>query len=249
MRQLIYPAPGLAVSEPPTGFETVEWALDGGASAHGWYWRGNGGGEQPAVLFLHGNGENLETMRLSGSIERLLALGVPFVALDYPGYGRSSGRPSESTLLAAAAEVVTWLGQRHPESPIVVVGWSLGAAVALRTAADSPKTVDAVAAFSAWTSLADVARIHFPSWLVRLVLSERYDSLEAVGRLRCPVLLVHGTDDSIIPAADGRTLAEKLGEQARWIEIDGAGHNDLLARERVWAELGAFLQGAARVEG
>jgi pimeloyl-ACP methyl ester carboxylesterase len=106
---------------------------------------------------------------------------------------------------------------------------------------------------SAWTTLEDVAVVHFPRTLVRWALAERYESVTAADRLagrRLPALLVHGERDAIVPVELGRRLAAALEEsdaaEVRWVPVPGAGHNDLLAHREVWAELERFLARLSR---
>ncbi len=245
---MIYPAPAVAVGEPPPPLEETTWALASGVRLHGWHVRTARPGA-PAVLFLHGNGENLETMRRSGLVGDLTGLGVHFALLDYPGYGRSGGRPSEPLVLEGAAVALDWLAERHPGAPLVAAGWSLGAAVAVWLAAERPQRVAGLIALSPWTSMPDVAGAHFPRWMVRLLLHERYDSLAATERVRAPALVVHGAVDRIIPTAQGERIGAALGERARTVLVPSAGHNDLLARPVVWSEMAAFLAGIDAAAG
>ncbi len=265
VRQMLYPAPPISVpSPPPAPLEEVTLELPGGERASCWA-QEHPDASSPAVVFFHGNGENLETVRLSGMFDQLAALGVHVLAVDYPGYGRSTGTPSEASLTAAGEAGLGWITGRHPESKKVVLGWSLGAAVAIKTAvgddadtdgktprrrADGPprrRRVDGLVLMSAWSDLASLAAIHYPSWLVGLGLKDKYDSVAAAAGVRSPVLMIHGTDDQIIPLAQGRQLHAALPSledvrPCRFVEVPGAGHNDLLARSVVWQELGAFLR-------
>lgn len=249
VRQMIYPAPPYRVpSPPPAPLEEVDLSLSDGTRISAWHLPagrlatdpGSGNPPRPAVLFFHGNGENLETMRLSGFFDDLAQLGAPGLALDYPGYGRSAGSPSEETLTEAADRAGDWLEERYPERARVVAGWSLGAAVAVRQAADAPDRWHGLVALSPWTSLPELARSHYPGWLVGLALHEKYDSLESVRGLGMPSLLAHGVQDRIIPVDHGRRLAASISDSA-WLEIPGAGHNDLLARSEIWSEMSRFL--------
>lgn len=240
MRNMLYPAPSVAVpASPPPPFEEVHLESPGGNRVHAWH--AEGGRENgPAVVLFHGNGENLATMAAAGTLEQARAISGALLAPDYPGYGRSEGRPSEESLLAAGHASAEWLAARHPDRPLVLVGWSLGAAVAVRTAADRDDVAGLVL-LSAWTRLDEVAREHFPGPLVRWFLNEEYDSLAVAPRIDVPVLLIHGERDSIIPARLGRRLAKAFPRQARWLALPGVGHNDLLGQAEVWRELDAFF--------
>ena len=256
VRQMLYPSPPVPVpSPPPPPLEEVILELPGGERAVAWA-RPHRQAASPAVLYFHGNGENLETVRMSGLFEELAALGAHVLAVDYPGYGRSTGEPSEASLTAAGEAGLAWLARRHPESKRVVIGWSLGAAVAIRTAAraahaSGPLRVDGLILMSAWSDLASLAATHYPSWLVGLGLKDKYDSVAAAAEVRAPVLMVHGEVDELIPLAQGRRLHEALASSAgrrqepgwcRFVEVPGAGHNDLLSRSEVWRQLGDFLR-------
>lgn len=240
VRHIVYPAPAVSVSDPPRPLRSVEWSLADGSRISAWVHDDPGAPPgRPVVLFLHGNGENLETMRRAGLFEELLALDVPFVALDYPGYGRSSGAPSESSLLEAGSVALEWMHQRFADRPRVVVGWSLGAAVAVGLVAANPDRCDGLVAMSAWTSLADVGASHFPRWLVEIAVADRYESTVAAERVTCPGLVIHGSRDQIIPVDQGREVGRVLG--AEWLEVPSAGHNDLLSHDIVWRRLDDFL--------
>lgn len=242
-QQAIYPAPRVPVpSPPPELYEEVSLRLSSGVEVVGWAWAPAAAApERPAVLFLHGNGENLETMRQGGLFDELRLLDVPFLALDYPGYGRSGGRASEAGLIEAGGAAMAWLAARHPQRRRVACGWSLGAAVAVALAADPDQGVDGLIALSPWSTLLEVANHHLP-WIAGLLLRERYDSVAAAGRIRMPVLVVHGERDTIIPFRLGAKLAAALPpESTRFVPVRRAGHNDLLGEAVVWREMARFL--------
>lgn len=242
VRQSVYPAPSVPVpSPPPAPLEEVRLRLPSGDEVVGWAWTAPSP-EAPVLLYFHGNGENLETLRWAGLYEELSALGASFLALDYPGYGRSTGSPSEAGLLAAGEAALTWAGERYPQAPTVPCGWSLGAAVAIHLAAEHPEAVSGLIAMSSWTSLHDVASILFPRLLIQALVSERYDSLAKAPRVRCPALVIHGRRDFIIPFRQGEKVAGALGGASRFVAVPQAGHNDLLGQSQVWREIAAFLR-------
>jgi uncharacterized protein len=242
VRQSIYPAPSVRVPPAPAPLEEVGLELATGERIVAWaHSDPKLPPGRPAVVFFHGNGENLETMRMSGTFDELARLRVAWIAVDYPGYGRSTGSPSEEGSMGGGSAAVAWLRERHPGRPLVLCGWSLGAATAIGTAAAHPDEVRGLIALSPWTSLPDVARIHFPGLMVRSILKEKYDSLAAAKKVRVPSLVIHGELDNLIPAVQGKEVAAALS--ARWVPVPSAGHNDLLARDEVWMAMERFLDG------
>jgi uncharacterized protein len=242
VRQMVYPAPPVRVpSPPPEPFEEV-WLDSGGVQLSAWWLPPpDGRPGAPVALMLHGNGENLETMRRAGLFHDFQGLGVGVLALDYPGYGRSGGTSREDDIIAGTDVAWSWLEQRAGDRPKALVGWSLGAAVAIEVAARRGEAVDGLVLLSPWDSLEAVARAHFPGPMVGWLLRERYDSVEAAGSVAASTLVIHGADDRIIPVELGRAVYEALPEPKLWVELPGVGHNDLLAQPVVWHELGRFL--------
>jgi uncharacterized protein len=244
-RQMLYPAPQVAVpSPPPAPLEEVWLDLSTGGRAAAWaYTPPVLPPHAPVLLFFHGNGENLETLRWSGLFDELGRLGVAVLAPDFPGYGRSPGLPSEEGLIATGDAAVAWAREKHPERPIVVCGWSLGAALAIATVNRHPEKIRGLIALSAWTTLAEVAVKLFPEFAVKMMLREHYDSRSVASNVKVPALVVHGELDDLIPLAQGKEIASVLGGPTRWVEVRGAAHNDLLARREVWEEMERFLSG------
>jgi hypothetical protein len=250
VRSLIYPVPPVTVPSPPPeplrevrlesrGDRVVAWLSEAAARAAG---PAAVSGERPLVLYFHGNGENLETMRQSGLFAEFAGLDVDLLAVDYPGYGRSAGSPSEAANLAAAEAALDWAKRERGAQRRIAAGWSLGAAVAVQLAARHPADFDRLVLMSPWTGLRTLARRHYPGFMVAALLQEDYDSLAAAAAVRSPALVIHGSDDSIIPAEQGEAMAGALGAGARFVAIAGAGHNDLLGQARVWEELRAFVR-------
>ncbi len=241
VRNMVYPAPSVRVPSPaPEPFQGV-WLEEGlNSKIAAWYYAASDHGA-PALLYFHGNGENLETLRQSGLLDSLINLKVSVLAIDYPGYGRSSTKPSENSIQQAAHAAARWMNAKHSDSPLIACGWSLGAAVAIDTAAKQKDIVDGVIAMSVWSSLPDAAREHFPGWMVTLLLQESYDCLSSAKRVSSPALLIHGEQDTLIPAVQGKKVADAMQRRPRWVLLPNAGHNDLLAHSQVWREIESFI--------
>ena len=232
VRQMLYPAPAVPVASPaPEPLAELAMETSEGDTVVGWLSQRADG---PTVLFLHGNGENLETVRWSGLFDDFHRLGASVLAIDYPGYGRSTGKPGERALVASGLAGLRALDERFPDRPIFLVGWSLGAAVAIRTAVPHQERLSGLALLSPWHDLPSVASRIFPEFLVRFALRDRYLSGEAAADLTLPALVVHGENDDLIPVEQGRRLAERLPAGSRFVGLAGVGHNDLMAQRETW---------------
>jgi pimeloyl-ACP methyl ester carboxylesterase len=247
----VYPAPQVAVPPPAPPRLELAVPVPGGDAVVGWLEEAPTP-SAPAILFLHGNGQNLATLAKGRALARMQGLPAHVLTIDYPGYGRSAGKPSEAALVAAARAALAALHARHPDSPLFLVGWSLGAAVAVQvargeTAAGPGGTpLAGLALLSPWTSLLDAADHRFPRWLARLFICDCYDSAAAAGDVKLPTLVVHGARDDLVPAEQGRHLAAALPGLRSLVIVDGAEHNDLLAFPQTWAALAAFVAAEPR---
>jgi fermentation-respiration switch protein FrsA (DUF1100 family) len=188
---------------------------------------------QPVILHFGGNGDSLigDTDRL-----RLMSMaGVGGLFVAYRGYSGSSGRPSESGLHLDAEAAYAWLSARYPPSRIVIYGHSLGSGVAVWLAVRRPAR--ALVLESPFTSAIDVADAHYGFLPVRLLMWDRFDSAAAIGKVRMPLLIVHGDQDDLIPIGMGRRLFDLANPPKAFVAIAGAGHNDLPERgvyDQVW---------------
>lgn len=177
------------------------------------------------ILFAHGNGGNLGDR--SPILALLAAAGFDVLAFDYRGYGRSSGRPSEhGTYRDARAAREALLAQPgvDPER-VVYLGKSLGGGVMLELANALPPA--ALVLMSTFTGMRDAARAVYP-FLPKLLVPNAYPSLRRIRTLRCPVLIMHGDADELLPVQMGRTLFAHAPEPKRLVIYPGAHHNDLV---------------------
>lgn len=200
------------------------FTAEDGVRLHGWWAVGQGASETtPVLLWLHGNAGNV-THR-GDLVVDFAALPVRILLVDYRGYGRSEGRPSEAGLYRDARAAWRHLTVDHgvPPSGIVVLGKSLGGSVAVHLAAEVNPA--GVIVQSGFTSVPDVARRIFP-FVPPFLIRTRLDAEAAMVRVRCPVMVLHSRDDEVIPFELGRRLFEAAPEPKRFVDLTPARHND-----------------------
>ena len=193
------------------------------------------------VLFCHGNGGNISD-RLE-YIEMFHRLHLNTLMFDYRGYGQSGGKPTEPGLYRDAEAAWGYLTQTRgtPPGEVVVFGESLGGAVAAWLA--RKEKPGALVISSAFTSLPDIAAHHYPFLPARLLCRYRFDTLEYLRGVACPVLILHSCEDEIVPYIQGRRLYETVQGPREFLQIRG-GHNTCLtvSQESIAAGLEDFLR-------
>ena len=239
-RRLIYfPSPGPVPSAAtilPDGQDVV-LETDDVIRLGAWYFPVPGGG--PAVLVCNGNGgDRSGRARLAIALNRM---GLSVLLFDYRGYGGNPGKPSEDGTAADARAAQAWLAAQPGIEKIVYFGESLGAAVAVGLAADTPPA--AVILRSPFTSLPDVGAVHYPWLPVRWLLTDRYPSIERIGSVHVPVMVIAGDRDDVVPEALSRRLFDAANDPKRYVLVPGAGHNDpdLIDGRQMLAEIDRFL--------
>ena len=241
-RRFLYHPDRLPRDMPPPrwagGAEEVWMECDDGVSIHGLWWPEPQGA--PVILFLHGNAQEAYSWSLVR--EELLPAACRMLLIDYHGYGKSEGKAHEAGLYLDGEAALRWLHERGiDDGSIVLFGKSLGGGVACELAQD--RELKALVLESTFTSLASVARKLFPILPRGASLGEVYDSLSKLARARCPVLVIHGERDELIPVEEGRRLYESAPEPKELYLVPGAGHNDvsLVAGPPYARRIAAFL--------
>jgi fermentation-respiration switch protein FrsA (DUF1100 family) len=170
-------------------------------------------------------------------------MGLSVLLFDYRGYGGNPGRPTEEGLAADARAAQAWLAAQPEVDPqrIVYFGESLGAAVTVGLALQRPPA--AMVLRSPFTSLADVAAVHYPWLPAGRLLLDRYPSIERIASVSAPLLVIAGDRDDIVPESLSRRLYDAAGEPKRYVVIPGVGHNDpdLLDGRQMLDEIAGFL--------
>jgi fermentation-respiration switch protein FrsA (DUF1100 family) len=245
-RRLIYfpfgtPPPPAAVALAAA--EPVEFPTEDGLRLAGWFVPPPRPDPRATVIVFNGNaGNRADRATLAAG---LVARDLAVLLFDYRGYGGNPGRPSEDGLVRDARAARRWLLSRPGVRPerLAYFGESLGAAVAVALASEAPPAW--LLLRSPFTSLADVGRAHYPFLPVNLMLRDRFPSIERIGALEVPLLVVAGSADRIVPFEQSRALYDAAGSRRkRFIAIDGADHNDLAlaAGPGLLDEVAAFLR-------
>ncbi len=214
------------VTTPPPWGERIEIATSDGERLEALLSPAAEG--QPTALFFHGNASRIDDF---GFLAGLLAeRGYGLLALSYRGYGGSTGSPSEAGLIADGLAAFDMLVKRR-DGPVVVVGQSLGSAVAVAVAAERPAV--GLVLISAPDSIAAVAQHHYPYLPVAALIRDPFRSDLRIADVDAPKLFLHGDRDTLIPVERGRALFERAPEPREFRELPGYGHNDLWTVEMV----------------
>lgn len=254
-RTLIYHPHRVAAVTPETAglsaaqVHDVQVTADDAVVLHGWFLPGGGrecgdeddyvrhlqSGRQVALVFCGNAGHRGNR----GDILRLFSqLDVDAYVFDYRGYGSNAGSPSETALISDGRTIWRYLTEQRSIAPgrIVIFGESLGGGVATQLAAhicrdgQRPHALVLQATFS---SLVDAAGHHYPWLPVGWLMADRFESAEAISDVRCPILHLHGTGDTIVPLRLGRRLFDRAppeseaGIAKQFVELPGTGHNDI----------------------
>jgi uncharacterized protein len=177
------------------------------------------------ILYFHGNAGDLSGWQYIA--QDFTSLDYSFLIIDYRGYGKSTGVITEKGLYEDGEAAYQFLVNQKGYAPheIIIYGRSIGTGVAVETAArHKPKGVILESPF---TSLKKLARQKVPFLLPGLLLKYHFDNLGKINSIKSPILFIHGSDDSLIPASHTDQLFEKFSGRKKKIIIEGADHNDL----------------------
>jgi len=196
----------------------------------------------PAVIFAHGNGELIDFW--PHELKKLNRLGIGVLLVEYPGYGRSNGSPSQKNITEAFTAAYDVLVTREDvdSSRIVLLGRSVGGGAVCILAANRPSA--ALILMSSFVSVRSFASKYLvPDFLVR----DPFDNLAIVRDYHGPILVVHGKFDEVIPYRHGTTLYQ-AAQRGQLISYD-SGHNDCPPSwDTFWRDIETFLKDSGLIK-
>jgi fermentation-respiration switch protein FrsA (DUF1100 family) len=243
-RVLLYPGSGrqaTAVEAGLTGFEDVVVTTTDGERLVAW-WRPPRP-DRSVILYFHGNGGALWNRRARA--RAIAESGRGLLMVSYRGYSGSTGSPSEDGLRLDARASYEWVARRYEPSRLVLYGESLGTGVAVRLAAERP--IGGLVLDAPFTSAADVASLTYWFVPVTWLMRDQFRSIDFIGQVKAPILIMHGERDGIVPIALGERLHAAAPEPKRFLRLRDVSHvrvlesGGLKAMEAFLAEIEAAL--------
>jgi fermentation-respiration switch protein FrsA (DUF1100 family) len=235
-RMLFFPQP-LAGAEPSSPrIEPVEIAAGDGTLLRGWFVKAERA-RAPLLIYFGGNAEEVSWLASPGNHPPDWSL----LLVNYRGYGRSSGRPSEAWLFADALRVYDWAAARSDVDPrrIASLGRSLGSAVATYLAMSRPLV--GLVLVTPLDSVTAVAQHHYPYLPVRWLLRHPFDSLSRAATIPVPVLMLVAGRDAVVPPIHAERLYERWRAPKQWIMFPDADHESIAAEPGYPRAIAAFL--------
>lgn len=239
-RQLLFPRhhipANIAMAQPPN-LEQI-WVVTEHGRVEAWFLHpqnSDAGVPAPAIIYGHGNGEVIDIW--PHRFQELTRLGIGVLLVEFPGYGRSEGEPSEESITATFIAAYDLLVAREDvdSSRIVLFGRSMGGGAIAALAAQRPST--AMILHSTYTDIPSLtSRMFVPSFLVL----DRFDNRSVIEDYPGPILIMHGTQDEVVPYEHGVEL-HRVAQNASLLTYD-CGHNNCPPDETVkWSEIRLFL--------
>ena len=177
-----------------------------------------------AILISHGNGGNL-SFGLASRVSLQRRLKRSILIYDYPGYGKSEGKPSEAGCYAAGEAGYRWLleEEKFPSEKVILMGESLGEGVAVDLAARYEH--QALVLLYTFTTLPAAAKYHYPFLPCRWLMANRFDNLAKIGNCHRPLFMIHGTKDRTVQFEQGEELFAAANSPKQFLRLEGYGHN------------------------
>jgi hypothetical protein len=189
------------------------------------------------IVFYHGNaGSACDRSFLKDEFEKL---GYSYIFVEYAGYSRDDKKPSKELLMGDVKNINEFLKTIN-YSQLVLSGESIGTSFALYHSSIAKE--DKVLLISPYDSITKVAKKHYPLYPTKLLLRDKYDNSQWINDIN-KVMIIHGTEDSIIPISEGKSLFKKIETKNKiFIEVLGASHNSLYYYPETFSAIKEFLE-------
>lgn len=192
-------------------------------------------GNSEALIYFGGNAE--QVINNADAFERNLQSQTAYL-VNYRGYGRSTGTPTEEGLFTDALAVYDYISPSHDR--VAVMGRSLGSGVAMYLAVN--RDVSHTVLITPYDSVLALAKQQYPIYPMSLMLKDHFDSISLAESVRSPVLVIAGGKDSLIPLNHSKKLVTAIGkQQVTLVVIDNAGHNNISQFSVYFQRLRSFL--------
>lgn len=200
------------------------WHAGKPVKLHG-LWLAQNRPDAPVMLYLHG--ARWDVRGSANRMRRMHDLGFSVLGIDYRGFGRSTAvLPSETMSYQDARAAWDWLATQHPQAHRYIFGHSLGGAIAVNLAQEV-NDASGLIVENSFTSIRDVVATMRWGWLpVGPLLTQRFEAGDRIARVKAPVLVVHGSEDQLIPPELGRALYERATAPKRFLLVEGGTHHN-----------------------
>jgi pimeloyl-ACP methyl ester carboxylesterase len=232
LRIMFHPRREMSSPAAPESGVDIDIKVDDDAQVHARFHLG--AKENPNILFFHGNGEIVSDYDEIGPFYN--KYGMNFLAVDYRGYGRSTGSPTATSMLTDAhislAAVKDWLKSAGYTGPLIIMGRSLGSATAIDLAASHPDEIAGLIIESGFaTTLPLLMRLGVDTAGLGITEEDGFRNVRKISTITKPTLLIHGQHDEIIPVNEAGILQAQSGARAKELQIvPKASHNTILVQ-------------------
>jgi pimeloyl-ACP methyl ester carboxylesterase len=190
--------------------------------------------QEKLLIYYGGNAEDIFL-----NIEEFRDIKAASLFVAYRGYGPSNGAPGEAELFADSLVVVDDIVSRYSPKKIFLIGRSLGSGVACYAAAN--KEIQGVILITPYDSIENIARLNYPCLPVSLVLRHRFNSINYVSRIACPLLVIYGGQDTVVPPERTEKLINHLAQEKEIVLIDQADHTTIDMFPEYWSAILRFI--------
>ncbi len=190
------------------------------------------------ILYFHGNAGDLS--RWGIITEYFVAMDYDVLVIDYRTYGKSIGKLSETALYSDGQYCYQYLLKQYSETDITLYGRSLGTGIASYLASkNNPKQL---VLETPYYSILDVAEHRFPMFPIKKLLRYHFPTFQYLPNADCPITIIHGTDDNIVPYSSGEKLSKLNIDDLNFVNVEGGDHNNLIEFETYHKAINAVLK-------